>query len=138
MLYNMLKEINNLLQGNVVLVGSWATYLRNETADIPTEKDIDIIVVDESILSDLNTLGTLKFNEYPDVYASKRYYIRQPRPTRLLIDIFIVDEFPDYTIIDSIKVITKKAQHDYYNLVLPNITEEYMVAKFTDKKIQHA
>lgn len=134
----MLEQINNLLQGNVVLVGSWATYLRNETTEIPSERDIDIVVVDENILGDLSPLGTLKFNEYPDVYAKKRYYIRQPRPTRLLIDIFIADELPAYTEIDGLKVITKKAQHDYYASVLPNIEEEHMISKFTERKIQHS
>lgn len=111
-------EINRLTEGNVIFVGSVASYFNKTTNQI---KDIDIVLKDKTYFSQLETLGEIKtFPNPSNLFGEsvERYYINND----ITIDIFVSNGDIETQTVDldenNINIVTLYSQINHYKELL--------------------
>jgi hypothetical protein len=140
-LINNILRVNELCEGDCIIVGGACSFLNNKKEEIDV-RDIDIVITKESTLDKLSTLGEVVKSRSNPLFGLEigRYSIKREDYT---IDIFLQEKQDGYEVINiegkKIKKLKLGTQIDYMVFLIEyskKINKDVLVERFNEKLIR--
>ena len=133
---NFIQEINNHLNGNVIILGGWSKHYNGYIPDY-SKHWIDISIT-SSYVDEVCLLG--KKLEITGGHSWGNYIENQftvmcgKKPNRYFLDVFVNDKISDYKIIDGLKILTPQASIEWHEQAYNKLKKDWLVIKIENLK----
>ena len=133
---NFIKEVNNHLSGNVIILGGWSKFYNGY--NLHYDKNwVDVSITPESV-DLISKLG--KPLEINGGHVWGKNIINQfvvmcgERKKRKYLDVFVSNNTTEYTIIQGLKIVTPQASINHLEKIYNDIKKDWVLQKIQKLK----
>lgn len=134
---NFIKEVNNHLNGNVIILGGWSKLYDGYYSNY--EKNwVDVAITPKSVYL-ISQLGIpLEINgghSWGKTIVNQFIVMCGERKKRKFLDVFVTNDMPEYKTIDGLKIQTPQASINFHQKVYKDLNEDWVLQKIQKLKI---